>query len=104
MRRRLYKPERKAARKAGIPLKGQVTEAAGTRNEVILALNAVAWQAGIIIGRLLAYDRNKDQFLVLAKDLETGKVSEATIEGELVAAAIATARVLNGGKLVKKAV
>lgn len=101
-KRRLYKPERRPARKTGV-LHDQAPSGLpdANANEIALALFALAKEANVIIGRGGDYDRIKDVYTVVGKSLETGKAQDVQIAGAEIATLIMAARSLNGGPLVR---
>lgn len=97
-RRRIYKPDRKPARADGIKIDGQITEASLTMDEVRMALWCVGKNAGILIGRILGYDRMRDEFTVRACSLIDQTEFDAKIRGEVVGHVVRLARLENGGR------
>ncbi len=102
VKRRLYKPERAPARVRGSASLIGSTELRISKDEARLAIFALCCEAGLIVGRGLSYDKRADEFVVLAKDRESGKVVEARLAGERIAGLVAAARILNGGRLERK--
>lgn len=102
-RRRLYKPERPAARtKGAIATCAPMAMLDAGEAEVVLAILALCREAGIIVGRGGEYDPLRDKYTVIGKSRTTGKAQEITIEGEEVANVIGVFRQLNGGRARKK--
>jgi hypothetical protein len=106
VKRRLYKPERAAARKRGA-LHQEDSAPAALRDansaEISMALYALSQEAGVIIGRAGGYDKLKDEYAVTGKSMKTGKAQDFIIKGLEVADVIMLARLMNGGPLVRKA-
>lgn len=104
-KRRLYKPERRAARDKGVFGRHSKTKLAPTgcpdanEGEVAKALYALAREAGVIVGRGSGYDGVADKYTVIGKSMETGKAQDFSIDGGTVADLIHFARVLNGGPM-----
>ena len=104
-KRRLYKPERKPARTKGVLYKlAPIGCIDASQGEVAKAIFAMALQAGFAIGRGSGYDPLRDEYTVIGKSRETGKVQDVKIQGADVAELIRFARRLNGGKLQRRAV
>jgi hypothetical protein len=103
-KRRLYKPERKPARKRGVlHEQAPIGCANANANEIALALFSLAAEAGVAIGRGGTYDSLRDEYTVVGKSRETGKVQDFKVQGAEVAALIKVARMMNGGKLERGA-
>lgn len=98
VKRRLYKPDRKPARKKGERLPGPVALRGASTKEVVSAIAAACHLTNTTVGRGLGYDEQKDQYWVIAKSPE-GKVQDFRVEGEWVADAIRLTRLLNGGPM-----
>jgi hypothetical protein len=106
-RRRLYKPERRAARANGPAIVGMCTEADISIAECRAALWTLCKRAGLMLGRLLDYDAASDEFTVQVEVIDTREVTDAKIKGGAVTAVVRAARVqaiiagkeLEGGKL-----
>jgi hypothetical protein len=109
VKRRYYKRERRPARhKDNIADFAPLGCPDANESEVRSAVFAVAKQmTNAIVGRAGEYDRDRDEYVVIAKILDggtmadgfpSGKVGDLKIPGELVAEAIIIARTLNGGK------
>jgi hypothetical protein len=107
VKRRLYKPERKPARRKGV-LKGlpnglyklaPIGLPDADAGEVAKALFSLSREAGVIVGQGSGYDPLRDQYAVTGKSLATGKAQDFTVEGAEVAAVIRMARMLNGGRM-----
>ena len=95
-RRRLYKPERKPGRvKAWMPAPGtKLTEADLSQYEAELGIAATGFDRGIIVGRILGYDRHRNAFTVVGKRRMDGKAVEAIFPGSVVSSAIVAARII----------
>lgn len=103
VKRRLYKPERKPARKKGVFKVGKNAPVAlpdATPGEIAMAVYAISIQAGVEVGRGTGYDGLKDEYSVVGKSKATGRVQEFKLKGEEVATAIRLFRLLNGGPAV----
>ncbi len=102
-KRRLYKPERRAARVKGILYElAPIGCPDAGEEEVAMAVFSMAKQAGFIIGRGSGYDGLRDEYTVVGKSLRTGKVQDVTIAGADVALLIDYARSLSGGTMKRK--
>ena len=102
-RRRLYKPERAPARKKGILYKmAPIALLDANKEEVAMALFALAKMAGVTVGQGSGYDPLRDEYKVVGKSRATGKAQDFTIRGEEVATTIVLARQLNGGKMEQR--
>lgn len=104
MSKPLYKRPRAPARKKGAlynlaPI-GCPDANAGEVNKAIYALGR---EAGVIVGQGSGYDSLKDVYSVIGKSRETGKAQDFSIQGAEVATAIMLARMLNGGKMERRA-
>jgi hypothetical protein len=104
--RRLYKPDRPAARKAGI-LHDQAPVACpnATAKEIAMAIAAMCIAANMEPGRGGEYDALKDEYTIIgrvrdgavdATGMATGKVQDIKIPGVVVAALIGELRGWNG--------
>lgn len=71
--------------------------------EVSKALFALAWEAGVAVGRGSGYDQLRDEYTVIGKHKASGKAQDFKIAGAEVAAAIKIARMLNGGAMHRPA-
>lgn len=110
-RRRLYKPERRPARTKGVLDKqAPIGLPNANKNEIALALFALAQQAGVAIGRGGSYDALRDEYTLTgkvldggidAKGIKTGRVQDIKVQGAEVASVIKVARMMNGGRLVR---
>jgi hypothetical protein len=100
-KRRLYKPERRPARKKGV-LEKHAPIGLPTANafEIASAVASLCEQAGFEVGRGGDYDSLKDEYTVIGKSLVTGKAQEIKIQGGEVAFLIKVGRGLNGGPMV----
>lgn len=107
-KRPLYKRERPAARDKGVfaaTIRNGLYELApigcpdANAGEVAKAIFAIAWEAGVKVGRGSGYDGLKDEYTVIGKSRETGKAQDFKVRGAEVADLIRYARILNGGKL-----
>jgi hypothetical protein len=103
-KRRLYKPERAPARKAGVLYNSApISMPDATAGEVAKAIFALAQEAGVIVGQGSGYDSLKDVYTVVGKSRATGKAQDWQVEGAVVAEVIGLARMLNGGRMATKA-
>jgi hypothetical protein len=101
-KRRLCKPERKPARKKGVLEKhAPIGCLSANKAEIALAVYSLCEDAGYVVGRGGDYDPLRDQYTVVGKHKETGKVQDITVEGAEVATLIKLVRRLNGGRLQK---
>jgi hypothetical protein len=109
-KKRLYKPERRPARKRGVLDKqAPVSCPDATKTEIALALFAIAKEAGVIIGQGGSYDPLRDEYVCVGKVLDggsldgvyTGRVQDVTIHGAEVGAVIMFCRQVNGGPLLR---
>lgn len=108
-RRRLYKPERRPARKKGILDKqAPISCPDASKGEIAMALFALCHEAKVIVGQGGEYDSLRDEYTVVGKLLDgsvdpdgmpTGKVQDVKIQGAEVGAVIKLARMMNGGRL-----
>lgn len=116
VRRRLYKKERAPARDKGVfkndvktVVKNGLCNTAplacpdANHGEVVKAIYSLAYMGGVEVGRGVGYDPLKDEYTAIGKSRTTGKAQDFTIKGEVVAEVIRVARMLNGGKMEKKA-
>ncbi len=107
-KRRLYKPERKAARTKGALGKGALGKNAplscldANTYEVASALYAICEEAGVVVGRAAGYDALRDEYTVTGKSKATGKAQEFVVQGEVVGALIGFGRQVHGGKFEKQ--
>ncbi len=100
VRRRLYKPERKPARRRGALYElAPVGCPDASPGEVAKAVFALAKEANAAIGQGSGYDPLRDEYTVIGKSLETGKAQDFKVQGEEVASVIRLARMLNGGPM-----
>lgn len=98
-KRRLYKPERRPARKRGVLEKdAPLSVPDASRFEIASAIFAIAKEAGVKVGRGSGYDPLRDEYTVIGKSTATGKAQDFKIAGSEVANAIVLFRYLNGGK------
>jgi len=106
-KRRLYRNQRRAARKKGVI--GKIAPIGcpdATQPEVVSAIAHICGELGIRVGRGGEYDTLRDEYTVIAKVLDgstqdgiaAGKVRDVRIKGEHVAACIKYARQLWGGR------
>lgn len=107
VKRRLFKPERRAARKKGvIGTIAPVDCPDASQPEVVSAIAHICGESEIRVGRGGEYDQIKDEYTVIAKVLDgsylegkwTGKVRDAKIKGFQVAQAILYTRALALGR------
>ena len=103
-KRRLYKPERKPARKKGVlhvpeMVLAPVGCADARATEIKTAVYSIARLAGFDVGQGSGYDALRDEYTVIGKSRATGKAQDVVIQGAEVAAAIRLARMLNCGPL-----
>lgn len=116
VKRRLYKPERRPARKHGVF--GKALEYANAKfkpkvdpfapvglpdasaGEVRKALFAMCQSAGVVVGQGSGYEALRDEYHVIGKSMATGKAQDFKIAGAEVAELIRVARMLNGGPMV----
>jgi hypothetical protein len=105
--KRWYKPERHRARKKGVV--GKIAPIGcpdASQAEVVSALAAICDASCVRVGRGGEYDQLKDEYTVIAKVLDggrldgiwTGKVQDVKIKGDVVADAIRWARHAWGGR------
>lgn len=97
-KRRLYKPERKPARKRGVI--GECSPVGvpdASPSEVINALAAIGMEAGFRVGRGGDYDRIADVYTVVGKGILDGRACDAKIAGSMVADVITTFRMMRDG-------
>lgn len=100
-KRRLYKPERKPARKKGVLYKmAPISLPDANEGEVAKAIFALGKLAGVTVGQGSGYDSLRDEYTVIGKSADTGKAQDFVLKGETVAELIVVARMLNGGKMV----
>lgn len=102
-KRRLYKPERRTARKRGV-LQDQAPIACPDANhyEIAMALASLCQASGVAPGQGGDYDPIKDVYTIIGKDKLTGKAQDFKVEGWAVALLIAQLRVWNGGERFDK--
>ncbi len=99
-KRRWYKPERAPAR-----MKGSIGECSpiscpdATKSEVLMALSAVALDAGVAIGRGGDYDKICDKYTVIGKSLVGGKACDIKIDGGTVGEVILACRMMRLGQM-----
>ena len=107
VKRRLYKPERRAARKKGVIGKLAPMDCPdATQPEVVSAIAIICGECNVRVGRGGEYDTLRDEYTVIAKVLDggvqdgvpTGKAQDVKIKGAEVAAAILFARALALGR------
>lgn len=100
VKRRLYKPERAAARvKHWKPSPGvRLTEAGLSLYEAELGIAAVAYKEGFRVGRVLGYDERGNVFHVVGVRFWDSKPVDAKIPGWRVSQAVIAARVIVGVK------
>lgn len=109
VKRRLYKPERRPARRKGV-LERQAPIACpdANRTEIAMALATLCRMSGVVVGQGGTYDALKDEYTVIGKVLDgskdtagipTGKAQDVTVKGLEVARLIKLVRRMNGGKL-----
>ena len=103
VKRRLYKPERKPARKRGALYDlAPIALRDATSGEVSKAIYSLARESGVIVGQGGGYDSLRDEYTVIGKSMATGKAQDFTIAGAEVAALIGLARMLNGGRMDRR--
>lgn len=106
-KRRLYRPERRPARKKGVV--GKIAPLGcpdASQAEVVSAIAYICDDLKIRVGRGGEYDSLRDEYTVIAKVLDggelagipTGKACDVKIPGEQVALAIRYTRMLYGGR------
>jgi hypothetical protein len=99
-KRRLYKPERRPARKKGVLEKhAPIALPGANKYEIATALWALCKEAGVIVGQGGEYDALKDQYTVIGKSMATGKAMDFKVQGQEVAIVISIGRQLNGGPM-----
>lgn len=98
-RRRMYKPERAPARhKSGIGLQPPVGCPDANANEVEKSIPIVCKQFGILPGRALGYDKQRDEYVVVGKTGRWALPQDYRVPGHLVAGLI-----LNWRKVMREA-
>jgi hypothetical protein len=99
-KRRLFKPDRKPARKKGsLEAAAPLSCLDANRFEITAALYSICDAAGMVVGRAGDYDSLRDTYTVIAKSKSTGKAQELTVQGEEVGFMIGIVRQMNGGPL-----
>lgn len=95
--RRLYKPERRPARRRGV-LHDQAPVGCpnATVSEIAMAIASICEAAHVAVGRGGMYDSIRDEYTIIGKDKRTGKAQDFKIEGVAVAALINELRIWNG--------
>ena len=91
---------RKPARIKGVLGKaspGSIPDA--TPSEVLMALAAVALEAGVRIGRGGEYDQLKDRYVVTGQSILGHKAMDLTIDGGTVGEVILTCRMMRTGQM-----
>ena len=98
IKRRLYKPDRLPPRaRAWDPgPNAMFTEANLSLYEAEIGLAAVGFDSGVVVGRILGYDKRKNIFHVTGKRMVDNKAVDASIAGSRVSRAIISARILAG--------
>lgn len=104
-KRRLYKPERRAARKKGV-LHGNAPLACpdASNTEIAMAIFSLCDEAGVVIGQSQGYDALKDEYTVTGKSKTTGVAQDWRVKGFEVALLIGFLRQVNGGRFDKQAI
>ena len=93
---RLYKPERKPPRKAGvIGQHAPISCPDATGKEIVSALAAIGFQSGIVIGRGGMYDPLKDVYVVTGKSRATGIAQDFHVDGHTVGDLIMLGRLIS---------
>lgn len=103
VKRRLYKPERKPARKRGVlhNKNAPVALPDASGDEIAMALFALCEEAKVRIGRAEGYDSLRDEYTVVGKSMVTGVAQDWKVKGFEVALLIGFLRQLNGGRFDK---
>lgn len=99
-RNRLYKPERRPARKKGVLGHQQAPVGCpdASTKEIAMALASLCEASHVIPGRGGEYDALKDEYVVVGKSKLTRKAQDFKVEGFAVAYLIQTLRAWNGGQ------
>ena len=103
VKRRLYKKDRKPARKKGALSKmAPISLPDASKFEITSAIAVLLHACNVIIGRGNEYDPLKDMYHLTAKSLTDNKVCDFQVRGSDVADLIKVARSLNGGRMQKR--